>query len=484
MEQSQLIELIQTLNPSERAQIKEFAQISFVNHGAHRAKVILLLDLCMAHPWKDPATVPDKRSMHASLYPEHEFKQWRLEHVMVEAHKIVRSFLGMKHYLSAENEFDQVLDFAKIVRARGLKNRYNQLITRLQKLQEETVIKCPEHYRRQFELESEIHFEECLNNHKKGDLNIPNLLKATDTFSFIRQFAVLSRYLLQQKVTRIEVPDYVQHYLDQYPIPTSYLEASPLLKINYEIFNTLKKGLPDLQDIQTLFELVRAYEKNIDDESLQEFYAYLRNFCVIFLMHNPEKLEIRQTLHELYQDNLASGYLLYNGKMSSSRYRAAIDNAIQIGQLEWAHTFIENYKNELLGENESRDLYRFNKAYYLFATGQFVECLDCLPDASTFVDYLFFGKRLELMALYELKSELFHFKLDAFKMFLSRTSQKLLPEPLNKRNLEFANALQQLAKSNPGDLKRAERVYQRIKENKHGVDRQWLLEKARSLGRK
>ncbi len=45
------------------------------------------------------------------------------------------------------------------------------------------------------------------------------------------------------------------------------------------------------------------------------------------------------------------------------------------------------------------------------------------------MNYLFFGKRLELKALYELRSDLLDFKLDAFKMFLSRTSPKLLSTP-------------------------------------------------------
>ncbi len=262
---------------------------------------------------------------------------------------------------------------------------------------------------------------------------------------------------------------------------SSYLNESPILKINFEIFNILRKNLPEISDIQSLLDLVKVNEVGIDSESLQEFYTYLRNFTVMILAENPEKEEIPLMLHNLYVDNLARGYLHYEGKISPSRYGAVTYNAIQINQLEWANEFIEKYKDEIHGDNEHQDVYRFNKARYLFATGQFAECLDYLPATSPYVDYLLSGKRLELKALYELQSELFSYKLDAFKMFLSRTSQKLLSDFLIQTNHDFANFLQQLANSITGDLKRAERVYKRIEEKKQSLERDWLLEKAKAL---
>lgn len=171
-------------------------------------------------------------------------------------------------------------------------------------------------------------------------------------------------------------------------------------------------------------------------------------------------------MHELYIDNLERGYLHYEGKLSPSRFLAISQNALKIKQYEWTKNFIEKHKNQIYSENKNQDCYQYIKSNYLFAIGKYNECLDTLPPTSPIVDYLLLGKRLELKALYELQSDLLSYKLDAFKMFLSRTSQKLLSDTQRQIHIDFANFLTQLVSSLPGDQNRADRVIKRIKETK------------------
>lgn len=171
------------------------------------------------------------------------------------------------------------------------------------------------------------------------------------------------------------------------------------------------------------------------------------------------------TLHDLYKDNLDRGYLHFEGKISRSKYMAVANNALLIEKYDWAFAFIEKYKNELQGENETKDIYRLNfSASYLFKVGRFSDCLDCIPDTSPYLIYLLQGKRLELKSLYELASDLLPYKLDAFKMYLSRTSQKLLSDAQRQINTDFANLLHQLIHSIPGDSKRSDILTKRIQE--------------------
>ena len=156
-------------------------------------------------------------------------------------------------------------------------------------------------------------------------------------------------------------------------------------------------------------------------------------------------------------------------------------HAVRVKEVDWALLFIENFQNDILGENETQDIYRFNMALYLFGVGRYSECLDFIPATSPFVDYLLQAKRLELKAHYELKSDLLSYKLDAFRMFLSRTSQKLISDQQKNLNVEFVNLLTQLSTSIPGDLKRAERMIQRVQEKKQSFEWRWLLEKAKAI---
>ena len=154
-------------------------------------------------------------------------------------------------------------------------------------------------------------------------------------------------------------------------------------------------------------------------------------------MEDPNNLEVENLLFNTYKDNLQDGYLHYEGKLSPIRYRVVYEIALKLQEYEWAYQFIEFYKDEIHRENESKDIYCFAKATYLFATGEFDKCLDFIPETSPFSDFLLIGKRLEIKALYELQSDLVSYKIDAFKMFLSRTSKKILSDTIQRKNSDF-----------------------------------------------
>jgi len=481
MEQSHLIELIKTLSQAEKADILQFAAISFFNNGRMRAQVVPLLKICLNHPWDDSLQNLDKRDVYDAVFINQEFVEGKLEKVMVEAHKVVRSFLLTKGYFQEDKEFQQVFDFTEILRTRGLVARYQQSMAKLKKMQADCPTWSATHYHQQLLLEGAIHYVESLNNQKKGDINIPNLLDSIETYYYLRRVMLLNRYLLQQRVTKLEVPEFIAVHLEENTVPVRYLSKSPLLKIYYEIFLLLKKDLFQTSDIRFLYDLLLLHEEKLDAEALQEFYGYLRNFAILILNANRDNEEICHILHDLYLINLERGYLHYEGKLSPGRYAAVSANAIKVNQLDWALSFLEKYKNDIIGENETHDIYRFNKAHYLFAIDQYDECLAIIPSTSTFVDYMVSGKRLELKAYYELQSDLLPYKLDAFKMFISRTSQKLLSDALIKTNSEFANLLNQLMTSIPGDKKRASVLIERIEKKKQALEWRWLLAKAHAL---
>jgi hypothetical protein len=484
MEQSQLIELIQTLNQAEKDLICQFATLPFFNQGKMKAFVPGLLDICLSHPWHKQEIFPDKKTVFYSIFPDQEFVEGKLEKTMAEAHKVVKTVLLVQQYLVEDNNFQLGFDFAKIVHSKGLESRYQLLLGRLQKSQTELLCKNEAYFDQQVKLENALHESECYYNQKKGDLNVPNVIQALEINYHIKRLAVLNRYLLQLKTTKIDVPAELLKHIEESTMPIRYLEESPVLYASHVVFLLLKKARPETSDIRTLFELLILNEKNFDRESLQEFYTYLRNICTLVLASDSENNVVETMLHELYQDNLKRGYLHYEGKLHSSRYWAVSSNALRVKDFDWALEFIEKYKHELIGENESLDIYRLNLANYLFHLGRFSECLDYIPATSPYVDYLLTGKRLELKAYYELKSDLFSFKLEAFKVFLSRTSPKFLSEAQKQSHQEFANLLLQLHLSLPGDEKRAGKVISRVQEKKQAAEWRWLLEKANALKHK
>jgi hypothetical protein len=481
MEQSHLIELIRALQPQEKEQILQFAALSFVNNGKMRALVIPLIEICMNHAWDTPNHELNSKDVFAALFPGQTFVEGKLDKVRVEAHKVVRTFLTVQHYLRVGNEFDQVFDLSEVVRARGLDTRYLHLLSKLHKMQAESTWKTETYFHRQFLLEYSIHNEESRHNRLKGDLNVPAVIQSLEHYANLHRLALLNRFLLQQKVAKLDVPDTIKTLLEENNIPERYLEASAALKVNFLIFKLLRKDCLEPSDVRSLFDLLLLNEQDLDPDSLREFYTYIRNLCVLIFSSDAQNEEINFTLHELYKDNLKRGYLHYKGKLHSGTYLAVCNNAIWVKSFDWVFEFIEKYKHEVIDENESQDFYRLNMANYLFGVSRFSDCLDYIPDTSTSVGHLLQGKRLELKALYELKSDRLSYRLDNFKMFLTRTSTKLLSDAQRQNHVDFANLLSQLINSRPGDQKRSLLLQKRIQEKKQSAEWRWLLEKAKAL---
>jgi len=481
MEQSQLVELIRTLSPEEMEHVREFSTLHFFNSGSLRNPAITLLNICIDHPWHIEGQKLEKETLYPKLFPGQVWIDGRIEKTMVDAHKVVRCFLLTQKYFEADNEFAQLLDFSEIMRQRELNNRYQQVMSKLQKMLDSYPFDNKLKLKRQYELEFYKCDEASVRNQGKGDLNILNTLQALELDYQLKQLELVNQLLLQQKITVVEVPERLSTQLEKISVPDTYLEAHPVLQINYAIYQLLRKEPLMTEDAQYLFGLLQRHEGKFDKRSLQEFYSYLRNVCILALNVDFERIEIDALLKEIYRDNLKRGYIHYEGKINRSKFWAISSNATRTKDFEWAWEFLETYKDEIRDDNETKDIYRINLANYLFAIGRFEESLENIPPHFPYVDYMLISKRLELMALYELRSDLLSYKMDAFKMFLSRTGKSLLSKSQKDNNSDFVNVLLQIYRSTSGDSKRSETIVKRLSEKKHINNWAWLMAKAVAL---
>lgn len=480
MEQTQLVELLKSLTTDESTNFSQFAWLNQFNHSRYRQQVILLLETCLNHLKCNTTAELTKETVYSIVFPGQKFVDGKLDKVMVEAQKVLRTFLIVEKYLREENQFQHQLDLAQEFRNRRLQNRYEQTELKLQKSLEEG----PESYERfyqQYQFEFLKYDIETIHNTGKGDLNIPNAIYALESFYYNYKLLLLNQYQLQQKVAHLNVPERLKQLIDDHFIPSIYLDGSRLLFAQKEIFELLTKSAPTPAEVSLFFQLLQENQHNFSEKCLSDFYAFLRNLCVLAGSANHENMEMTILLHEIHKDNLERGFMHSGGKISRSKYMAIANNALYIGKFDWAYEFIEKYKNELHEETETRDVYRLNLANYLFRIGKFEECLDHIPDSSPSMIYTLFGKRLELKSLYELQSDLLSYKLDAFKMFLSRTSKKIMSDAQRNAHIDFANLLYQLEHSTPGDPRRSDVLTKRIQEKKQSAEYHWLLQKAQSL---
>ncbi|MCC6463188.1 MAG: hypothetical protein IT260_22155 [Saprospiraceae bacterium] len=338
-----------------------------------------------------------------------------------------------------------------------------------------------EYFRRQFLLDAELHIYEMLHNRKRDDIHIPQALESLDLYYLSQKTELLNLYLLQQKVALLDVPDAIAQAIQESQLPDRYATAFPVLFISYTIFQLLEKEQPSVAEFENLHAMLRQHQSEIQPELLKSYFTFVRNFCVLLV--NGGKSEFLPVLFQFQKEHYERGYMHHLvDKISATAFLSLSNAALKLGEYQWAETFILSHETRVLDDNPAQDYYHLILANFLFHTGAFERALDVLPQAFQDLDFHLFSRRLELKLYYELNSDLLPFKIDAFKMYLSRASQKVL-SPLTKgRNANFVNLLFQLSGASAGDPARTQRLIERIREKQSVTDREWLLEKAAQLG--
>jgi len=479
---SQLIDLLQHFSPDELREFRAFVASPYFNRGAFVKETSALLAFIEKAQPDFLENSLDRKVAYATVFSKGIFVEGKLDKVMSELHLLSKDFVAVHQYMQPENEFQQLLDRLAFYRTRGLENRFENLKQRLVKHQHDTAYQDQAFFHRAFLLEYEIHKYQNLHNHKRGDLNIPVALESLDVHYFFLKTELLSHYLLQQKVTQLDLPPEMIQTIRESKLPDRYMDAYPVLRISHKIFRLLEEGNPAVQDFEDVHELLNHYEAEIEPALLRFYFTYIRNLCV--LLYNGGHAHLLPMLFILQKDHLARGYLYYDyydNKISPSAFLSLCSTAFKLKEYDWAKTFITDHRGRIIGDNDTYDYCQLLQANYWFAVGEYDRALDILPPTFQDLDYHLYARRLELKIYYESGSDLLPYKMDAFKMHLSRASQKILAPTMKEMTGNFINLLFQLYSVPKGDTARAQRIIQRIKAKQSLAERDWLLEKAEQL---
>ncbi|MBC7776292.1 MAG: hypothetical protein H7246_12730 [Phycisphaerae bacterium] len=480
MVNSALVETIKVLRPEEISRLRLYFESSFFKREPHSNDIAKLFGL-IADTYPDFAEAAvDRDKAYAALFAEKVPVKGKLEKVMSELSQQIRSFLLSSDYLREENQFEQGLHWATWLRNRGLADRYELAISKLEKWQQSESSFEPEFFYRQFLIEREKHNTLAPSNQKKGDVNLPNVIQNLDFFYHLSRLEYLNRLQLQKKVTILDIPVEIDPEFVEHPVPNRYLENNPELYAEYHLFKLLKYSIPPEDEVLSFTHWLSEHEQEIGREPRNRLWAYVRGLYSILI--NSGRKEIILMIHQIHQDNLEKGYMFFQGKLSPSAYKNVTYAALAAGQPKWALEFVEKYKDLIIGENETRDFYRLNQAFCFFALGEYDKALDILPQASTYSDYHSAARRLELKIYFELNSDLLPYKMESFKMYVYRASKNTLAEGKKELLLNFYNLLFQICQSPKGDKARAQQIVRRIEKKNSVAEKSWLIEKAQQLG--
>jgi len=474
MTNSYLLDVIKAFQPEEREEMARLLSASQFNRAGNAKELLQLYQIILHAAPEFSESLLQKHEVYFQIFAEPTMVQGKLEKLMAELNKLLRSYALVKKYLSENNEVQQQIDWASWLRERGLQERSRQVVTKLKAQKGENEPESLEKYREALLISEEIYSWEGTYNQLKGDLGIPNLIFNLELYYLNYKSELTNRYLIQQKGPQLPDLGWVNK-------EDGFWQAkSVLLRISTEINSIMGKNLPTFEEFQHLMLLLQNDGTALSSETLAQFYAYLRNTCTLLI--DAGNLEFIPLLHAIHKENLEQKYFFINGEMSPNAYINLVQVATRARQTEWAKKFTEDYKGLITGGDEDQFFYRLNMAQCKFAEGKFDDALSCIPDAPSASYYHHLARRLELKIYYELDSDLILYKIDAFRKALERTASKNIAPTRKTMNINFVHFLLQLSQSPKKDKKRSALLIERINNKKLVAERSWLLEKARELG--
>jgi len=481
MKNSQLIDLLQHFNAEELQELQLFVASPFFNRGNFTEETLALMNfIAEAAPGFAEADLK-RANAYRAVFQDATPVEGKLDKVMSELHKLAREFVSVSRYMQPENEFRRQLDQAAFYRTHGLDQRYQNLIQKLEARQKDVTRLDQDYFDRALLLDYEIHSYENLHNQKRGDVHIQETLQSLDLQYFFIKTQLLNLYLLQQKVARLEIPEEMMFAIRESHLPERYADTHPVLLISYKIFRLLEKEHTDISEFDDLHRLLRQHENVVSPGLLKFYYTFIRNFCVLLV--NTGRIEFLPILFTFQKEHLERGFLYYDNKISPSAFLNMNNAALMLKEYQWAENFIISHRGRIVGDNENEDYYNLIYSNYLFHTGSYQKAIDVLPQTLQSLDYHIFSRRLEMKIYYELDSDLLPYKIDAFKMYVSRASQKVISPLTREQNTNFINLLFQISTTARGDKARSLKLIQRIQEKQSIADREWLLEKAAQLAK-
>lgn len=477
---SQLIDLLRHFSPDQLSEFRLFVASPFFNREGFAQETALLLGFILKAAPSFAEEDLEREAAYQLVFPDAPLVKGKLDKVMSELHQLAKEFISVQRYMRPEHEFERLMDQADFYRTQGLSKRHEGLMQRLDEYLKDDGQHDEAFFYRDFLLNSEIHTFSNTYNLKRGDVHIQATLESLDLFYLLSKINLLNLYLIQQKVTRLTMPEGMLQTIKESQLPERYADSYPALFLSYKTFQLLEQEHTDAQAFDELSRLLTENEAAISPEHLKSLFAHLRNCCVLLV--NSGRKDLLPTLLALQKQHLTRGYLYHNHEITPSAFLSIVNNALRLKEYDWTKNFISEHRGRITGDNTTQDYYHLGLAIYLFHSGQHEKALDVLPAIFQELECLLLARRLELKIYYEQDSDLLPYKMSAFKMYLSRTSQSVLSPILRDLNTNFINFLFQLHRTPLLDKGRAQRIATRIRQAEVLADREWLIERAEAIG--
>jgi len=312
-----------------------------------------------------------------------------------------------------------------------------------------------------------------------SDLNLPEVHQHLDVFYLVNKLDLACHLLAQNTHHRpVELGDAIKPLLQLLPLfEQGCFNQIPLLRLYFEIFQWLHE---DRSPSARFVESLRENSPFIPLDQLKAIHALYRNYCI--RRYNENEEAYLPALFDIYCLSLEEGLLFVEGGLLQSTLQNMVSLGLKMKQYDWVYEFLEVYYDKITDTDCPQEIYANNLARYYFELKQFDKALDCLTQDYDDTYYKIAAKLIEIKIYYEQEEDLLEYKMQAFKVYLHRISNALLPEVHKRGFKNFIDLLKQIC--HPSTLNNPSRIaklQQKLKDRKVIAERDWLQKKLEEM---
>ncbi|MEZ4931621.1 MAG: hypothetical protein R2788_05765 [Saprospiraceae bacterium] len=480
MRNSKLIRLLKSFDFEETKQLVLFAKSPLFNDGGRPLKVQLLLEFLTGYYPYDGNLDLTKEHVFRSVFGETIFNEKKLSKLASETLHVVRRFIAT--CLSVENsETDYWLEQARYYRRRNLFNEFKYAIAQLEKLQRKSFYKKSDYFFTQFNLESEKFRFSVLQNDKKGDINLPDVIHFLDTYYVLMKLEYCSYLQIQSSFVQLDTSKSFLLLKEVLQYAENQCTSIPMVSVFYHAMNLLLDKNSSAEKYRAFKTILKENENYLEANMLRAFHSYLRNYLAA--RYNEGSTDCLAELLQLYKDHISQGTVYQEeGYIPAGILQSAVNIALKLGDHDWAIKFLKQHRQKITGADDSEAIYHFNLANCFFHNQEYEKTRDILINFQfREAYYKLAARRLEIKLYHDTKSPLLDSRIDAFKIFVHELKSSM-PSDMITPNNQFADLMRQLL--SPRTYKNEERINKLIKKLvslRAVAEREWLHAKFQEL---
>ena len=472
MKGSKLSEILSSIPQKEWRELKEYVSSPFFNKNRH---LVDLLDVIYKALFYQKKEFPTKKYVWGKLFSDEPFKEQRLFILMSKLDKLCSDYINYQYF--KQNDLTYQMFMLRASLSRRIPKHFKQTFKNTEDNLEKQLKKNPKYHYHDYFLRQDylLRVEEDFDHHQNArKRNVIGVIQSLDNYYLVTKLRYLCIFLNRKDLLQVEEQTEINAFLDY----LDQFDLSKLVILRMYQLTLLTLMNPEIEgNYHTLKALLNEHQNNLSKQEKEEFYLYLQNYLIKKL--NAGKVMYRD-LFLLYQDMLENVLLIKGGSLNLQYFKNIVTTALRLEEFEWVQKFIvENYKK--LPKADQDDAFCYNMGNMYFYQQKFHEAMiNLLQVKSRNLSYYLGAKSILLKSYYELGEQEALFSLThSFGIYIRRN--KIMSDSSKRNYLNMVKFFKRLSKLPKGNLKKAERLLEKLNETSHVMEKQWLLRKIREL---